>query len=137
MIQSTYNEALKPSSTANPTSEANGSINGMVLSSLTLSSLNVAISSLLSHSLDTQVGIDLKQSIAKRIKLGDLPTHEQQSNCLKLFLRQPLCEDISFLFQSVDILNNDALRLSNFFTEEVVLELEVFVARGHFGDIDK
>ena len=76
------------------------------------------------------------QLLGKEEQQSKSPTHEQQSNLLKLFLRQPFCENVGLLLERADVLSHNALGLSNLLTEEVILELEIFVARGHLGDID-
>ena len=66
-----------------------------------------------------------------------LPTDEQLANHLKLSLGEALGENIHFPLLGTNVLGDHSLGLANLAAEEVVLEGQILVPRGHLGDIDK
>ena len=69
---------------------------------------------------------------------GSLPSDQQFADGLELLrFGQSLGEDVGLLLFSTNVLGNDALVLANLTSEEVVLQGQILVARGHLGNIDE
>ena len=68
---------------------------------------------------------------------GSLPSNQQFADGLELRFGQSLGENVGLLLFSTNVLGNDALVLANLTSEEVVLQGQILVARGHLGDIDQ
>ena len=68
---------------------------------------------------------------------GSLPSNQQFVDGLELRFRQSLGEDVGLLLLSTDVLGNDALVLAKLTSEEMVLQGQILVARGHLGDVDQ